>query len=283
MQTSLSGRACLRAGLGRSSPGCRRVPASASGECHDFPVVAMTLQRLAAGRRRLARPIVSRYPESFRSLVAASLCAACSSSVEPISVDAGLSEEALSRPRAVRGRAGGPSVVGLRRWHGRAGRRGRSEWLVDSRSRPDFGERDDRTVDASARRGASGPAISRQARPPAGETTGPPIFGHRAASAPTPYDGRQYGGVSFWAAFGAENGPSFGVPFGIVTMDTMQPTCTTSLRRPLHDARDAHSRLATVRAPFRRPDPGKGPAAPDAPRSARRVHHLDATAVRHLD
>lgn len=45
-------------------------------------------------------------------------------------------------------------------------------------------------------------------------------------SAPVPYDGRAYGGVSFWAAFGAENGPSFGVPFGIVTMDTITPTCS---------------------------------------------------------
>jgi len=43
----------------------------------------------------------------------------------------------------------------------------------------------------------------------------------------TPYDGSDYGGVSFWAAFGAENGPPFGVPFGIVTMDTMRPSCTT--------------------------------------------------------
>lgn len=46
-------------------------------------------------------------------------------------------------------------------------------------------------------------------------------------NAPTPYDGRQYGGVSFWAAFGAENGPSFGVPFGIVTVDTTSPACST--------------------------------------------------------
>lgn len=43
---------------------------------------------------------------------------------------------------------------------------------------------------------------------------------------PLPYDGRQYGGVSFWAAFGGKNGPTFGVPFGIVTMDTVQPSCS---------------------------------------------------------
>jgi len=42
---------------------------------------------------------------------------------------------------------------------------------------------------------------------------------------PSPYDGRNYGGVSFWAAFGGENGPGFAVPFGIVTMDTVKPTC----------------------------------------------------------
>ncbi len=41
------------------------------------------------------------------------------------------------------------------------------------------------------------------------------------------YDGSAYGGVSFWAAFGGDNGPPFGVPFGITTPDTVQPTCTT--------------------------------------------------------
>jgi hypothetical protein len=47
----------------------------------------------------------------------------------------------------------------------------------------------------------------------------------RAGSAT--YDGRAYGGVSFWAAFGADNGPDFGVPFGIVTVDTLRPSCST--------------------------------------------------------
>ena len=66
--------------------------------------------------------------------------------------------------------------------------------------------------------------------------------GHFATSTPTswgnnwtadfrtgtaPYDGSAYGGVSFWAAFGGDNGPSFGVPFGMTTTDTVQPTCTT--------------------------------------------------------
>ena len=47
------------------------------------------------------------------------------------------------------------------------------------------------------------------------------------SSAPVAYDGSRYGGVSFWAAFGADNGPPFGVPFGIVTVDTVRPACTS--------------------------------------------------------
>jgi len=52
-------------------------------------------------------------------------------------------------------------------------------------------------------------------------------FRDSGSSTPVAYDGSQYGGVSFWAAFGAKNGPSFGVPFGIVTMDTVRPSCST--------------------------------------------------------
>ncbi|HVY36765.1 MAG TPA: carbohydrate binding domain-containing protein [Polyangia bacterium] len=66
--------------------------------------------------------------------------------------------------------------------------------------------------------------------------------GHFAASTPTSwgnnwtaefrmsgaaYDGRAYGGFSFWGAFGDGNGPSFGVPFGITTVDTIRPGCTS--------------------------------------------------------
>jgi len=49
----------------------------------------------------------------------------------------------------------------------------------------------------------------------------------RDGSGPLPYDGRQYGGISFWAAFGGENGPPFGVSFGMVTMDTVRPSCSS--------------------------------------------------------
>jgi hypothetical protein len=37
---------------------------------------------------------------------------------------------------------------------------------------------------------------------------------------PVPYDGSSFTAISFWAAFGAGNGPDFQVPVGITTMDT---------------------------------------------------------------
>ena len=34
-----------------------------------------------------------------------------------------------------------------------------------------------------------------------------------------PYDGSKWNAISFWAAFGGDNGPEFGVPMGLTTMD----------------------------------------------------------------
>lgn len=34
-----------------------------------------------------------------------------------------------------------------------------------------------------------------------------------------PYDASKYSGISFWAAFGGDNGPEFDVPMGMTTMD----------------------------------------------------------------
>jgi len=40
------------------------------------------------------------------------------------------------------------------------------------------------------------------------------------SNVPVPFDGSAYSGISFWAAFGGENGPAFDIPVGISTMDT---------------------------------------------------------------
>ena len=39
------------------------------------------------------------------------------------------------------------------------------------------------------------------------------------ASQALPYDGSKYSAISFWAAFGGNNGPLFQVPMGLTTMD----------------------------------------------------------------
>lgn len=50
-----------------------------------------------------------------------------------------------------------------------------------------------------------------------------------SATEATPYDGRAFGGISFWAAFGGRNGPDFAVPVGVTTMDNAWngKVCTT--------------------------------------------------------
>lgn len=41
-----------------------------------------------------------------------------------------------------------------------------------------------------------------------------------SAGTPLAYDGRGYTGISFWAAFGGDDGSDFEIPVGITTMDT---------------------------------------------------------------
>jgi len=185
----------------------------------------MRFQTLAAGRNWIARPVVSRYPEWSRALVAASLCAACSSSVEPISVERDCPTQPFRGPALY---AGEPSDRLLSDFED-----GTAELVeVSNRNGSWIHGRDLTSLSVTI-----GPSSECAAR---GEWAG-----HLAASMPTswgnnwtayfrapgknspnPYDGRKYGGVSFWAAFGGRNGPSFGVPFGIVSMDTAQPSCT---------------------------------------------------------
>ena len=48
----------------------------------------------------------------------------------------------------------------------------------------------------------------------------PPITTASGASEAVPYDGRNYSGISLWAAFGSKNPADFDVRIGISTMDT---------------------------------------------------------------
>ena len=45
------------------------------------------------------------------------------------------------------------------------------------------------------------------------------VFRASSTSKAVPYDGSKYNAISFWAAFGADNGEPFQVPMGLTTMD----------------------------------------------------------------
>ena len=79
-------------------------------------------------------------------------------------------------------------------------------------------------------------------------------------SAPVPYDGSQYGGVSFWAAFGADNGPPLRRAVRHRHDGYRETVVHHALRRPLHGVCDADPRMAAVRAPLRRPGSANAPA-----------------------
>lgn len=57
---------------------------------------------------------------------------------------------------------------------------------------------------------------------------------YNSSNSPVPYDARAYGGISFFAAFGAANLAPFPVPIGIATMDTAwnSPVCTPTKDNP---------------------------------------------------
>ena len=162
--------------------------------------------------------------ESSRAVAAALLCAACGSAVDPISVERDCPTQPYRGPALY---AGEPS----------------------DRLLSDFENGTAELVEVSNRNGSwiQGRDLTSMSVTigPSNECAARGVWaGHLAASLPTgwgnnwtayfraptkssplPYDGRQYGGVSFWAAFGGKNGPSFAVPFGVVTMDTVEPEC----------------------------------------------------------
>jgi hypothetical protein len=45
------------------------------------------------------------------------------------------------------------------------------------------------------------------------------VFHPSVNNTAVPYDGSKYSAISFWAAFGSDNGDSFAVPVGLTTMD----------------------------------------------------------------
>jgi hypothetical protein len=188
-----------------------------------------SLPAMLVFRKRLHRTLIDhieRRCQASRGAGAAALfCAACASSVDPIAVAPDCPSQPLRAPAMY---AGEPSDRLVSDFEG-----GTTE-LVE------VADRDGSWIhgrDLTSVRVTIGPSNDCAAR---GQWAGhlaasePTSWGNnwtahfrRPGKTPVPYDGSQYGGVSFWAAFGARNGPSFGVPFGIVTVDTTRPSCSS--------------------------------------------------------
>jgi len=161
-----------------------------------------------------------------RAAVAALLCAGCSSYVDPISVERDCPAQPFRGPALY---AGEPPDRLLSDFED-----GTAE-LVDVADRNGSWIHGRDLTSVSVTIGPSSECAARgvwaghlaASKPSSWGNNWTAFFRRPGKSAPNPYDGRQYGGVSFWAAFGGKNGPSFGVPVGIVTMDTVQPSCTS--------------------------------------------------------
>ena len=165
-----------------------------------------------------------RYPACSRVLVAALLCGACSPSVDPIAVERDCPERPFRGPALY---ADEPSERLLSDFED-----GTAE-LVEVANRDGSWIHGRDLTSVSVTIGPSSDCAARgqwaghlaASTPTSWGNNWTAFFRAPGTNSPNPYDGRSYGGVSFWAAFGGKNGPSFGVPFGIVTMDTVRPSC----------------------------------------------------------
>ena len=170
--------------------------------------------------------IVSRYRQSPHAVVAALLCAACGSTVDPIAVERDCPAQPFRGPALYADEPtdrllsdfedGTTELVEV------ANRNG--SW-IHGRDLTSSSVTIGPSSDCAARGGWAGHLAA--SMPTSWGNNWTAFFRAPTQKSPVPYDARQYGGVSFWAAFGGKNGPSFGVPFGIVTMETSQPACTS--------------------------------------------------------
>jgi hypothetical protein len=151
-------------------------------------------------------------------LAAAQVCGGCSPSVEPIDVAAGCPGQPLRGPESYAGES--------------------AEWLIDdfesgSLLLAPVGGRDGAWVLGSdgsagalikevssrcvARGKFSGHFAARGFTSWGNNWTA--VFRTSTLTTAVPYDGSKYSAISFWAAFGVDNGADFAVPVGITTMD----------------------------------------------------------------
>jgi hypothetical protein len=149
-------------------------------------------------------------------LILTSLCGGCGAPIDPIQVGTGCPENPLRGPLAYVNEPVDQLISNFETGNAQlaviAGRDG--QWVEGS-----DGTEEAKIIEVSSRCAARGQWAGHfMAR---GFTKwGDNWTAAFRAPNPVPYDGRAYVGISFWAAFGAENPAPFPIPVGIATMDT---------------------------------------------------------------
>jgi hypothetical protein len=151
-------------------------------------------------------------------LVAVQVCLGCGASVEPIDVAAGCPSQPLRGPESYAGEPADQLIDDFESGDDHlpqvAGRDG--SWVLgsDGSSGKLIYEVSPQCV---ARGKFSGHFAARGFTSWGNNWTA--VFRAAPMTTAVPYDGSKWNAISFWAAFGSDNGPSFEVPMGLTTMD----------------------------------------------------------------
>jgi hypothetical protein len=151
-------------------------------------------------------------------LVAVQLCLGCGPSVEPIEVASGCPSQPLRGPEIYEGEPQEQLIDDFESgdYHLTqvAGRDG--AWVLGSDG--SSGKLIDEVSSQCVARGKfSGHFAARGFTSWGNNWTA--VFRATSTSTAVPYDGNKWNAISFWAAFGGDNGPDFEVPMGLTTMD----------------------------------------------------------------
>jgi hypothetical protein len=167
------------------------------------------------------------------SVVAAVLGAACSPSIEPISVDRQCPNMPFRRPQEY-AKAADPDLL-ITDFEGddhtqlaKVGHRDGS-WILGNETNPTPTLLIAKPLDDCAALGQWSGHFQLSA-PTSWGANWTAVFRVYPTGTAVPYDARAYGGISFWAAFGGNNRVSEHVAFGVTTLDTAwnNGICSTS-------------------------------------------------------
>jgi hypothetical protein len=183
--------------------------------CRACLAIEVIAKRALISKTRMARSC----PNFFLAMLALLAGTGCDASLDPIQVADGCPGRPLRGPLAY---VGEPSIQliadfekdtdALANVDGRSG-----SWVVGSDGSSSEKPIAERSGQCAGRGSYAGHFAGRGFTRWGANWTA--VFEPTSGGSPVPYDASKYSGVSFWAAFGGDNGPDFAVSMGITTMD----------------------------------------------------------------